>query len=273
MKSIIILNLALICFNISYGQTEDEILAEAYLLYNLEKASWNGTDIFLEQFPEKRNLIGGYFSYSENDYHNCIFFNQDETPKILAKITFDQSFDVAKTVVDTTKRKLDSYEMDLFQIRKNALKEINADNELFKQYNNTNLNPIPIISGEDRKVFVLTGPTISGVVVLGNDYLLTFDEENNLKEKKSLHKNIIPIDYDNKTKDVVTMHSHIETTGDLITSTDLCTIMLYEKYANWKQHIVISKNNVSLWDCKKDKLVVMTRKAWERISEHQNNKN
>ena len=265
--TLMVLNL-LIWINISYGQTEDEVLAEAYLLYNSEKASWNGTDIFLERFPEKRNLIGGYFSYSENDSHNCIFFNQDEIPKTLAKITFDESFDVTKAVVDTTKRKLNNYEMDLFLIRKNALVEINADSDLFKQYNNTNLNPIPIINGKDKKVFVLTGPTISGVVVLGNDYLLTFDKNNNLKGKKSLHKNIIPIEYDDKTKDVVTIHSHLKTTGDLITSTDLCTIMLYEKYANWKQHIVISKKNVSLWDCKKDELVVMTRKAWEKISAH-----
>ncbi|WP_106793440.1 hypothetical protein [Aquimarina sp. Aq78] len=269
--TLIVLNL-LIWNNISYGQTEDKVLAEAYLLYNSEKASWNGTDIFLERFPEKRNLIGGYFSYSENDSHNCIFFDQNEIPEVLAKITFDESFNVTKAVVDTVKRKFNNYEMDLFQIRKNALAEINTDNDLFKQYNNTNLNPIPIISGKDKKVFVLTGPTISGVVVLGNDYLLTFDKNNNLKEKKSLHKNIIPIEYDDKTKDAVTMHSHLKTTGNLITSTDLCTIMLYEKYANWKQHIVISKKNVSLWDCKKDKLVVMTRKAWEKISEHQNKK-
>jgi len=159
--------------------------------------------------------------------------------------------------------------MDLCIIRKIALQEMNQDT-LFKRYNNTNLNPIPIITNNSRKVFVLTGPQISGVVILGTDYLLTFDKNNKLKSKKSLHKNIISIEYNEDTKGAVTMHSHLKSTGDLITSTDLCTIMLYEDYADWKQHIVISKKNVSLWDCEKDKLLIMTRKDWDKISKHQN---
>ncbi len=269
MKLTLTLICTLLLFNTSFGQTEDEILAEAYLLYNSEKASWNGTDIFLENFPEKRNLIGGYFSYTENNMHSCVFFDQNEIPNLLAKITFNNIFDVQSAEIDTTKRKLNTVEMDLFTIRKIALKEMNQDT-LFKRYNNTNLNPIPIITNKSRKVFVLTGPQISGVVILGNDYLLTFDKNNNLKSKKSLHKNIIPIEYNEETKGAVTMHRHLKSTGNLITSTDLCTIMLYEGYADWKQHIVISKKNVSIWDCEKDKLLIMTRKAWDKISKHQN---
>lgn len=265
MKLIIFLLGSFLFFNTSFGQKEDEILAEATLLYNSEKASWNGTDIFLEKFPEKRSLIGGYISYSEIDSHSCIFFDQAETPNILAKITFDDNFDLHSAKIDTSKRKLNKSEMDLFRIRKIALKEISQDT-LFKRYDKTNFNPIPIITKKSRKVFVLTGPQVSGVVILGNDYLLTFDKNNKLKSKKSLHKNIIPIEYNDETKDAVTIHSHLESTGDLITSTDLCTIMLYGKYAQWKQHVVISDKNVSIWDCKKDKLLIMTRKAWEKIS-------
>ena len=83
MKWTLILCSLCICLNLSYGQTEDEILAEAYLLYKSEKASWNGTDLFLERFPEKRSQLGGYFSYSEKNNHHCIFFNQDKAPKIV----------------------------------------------------------------------------------------------------------------------------------------------------------------------------------------------
>jgi hypothetical protein len=269
MRLILLLICAVISFNSSYGQTKEEILAEAYLLYNSEKASWNGTDIFLDRFPEKRNLIGGYFSYSENNLHSCIFFDQAESPNLLAKISFNEDFEIHTAKIDTNSRKLTTTEMDLFTIRRIALKEMNQDT-LFKRYNNTNLNPIPIITNKSRKVFVLTGPQVSGVVILGNDYLLTFDKNNNLKSKKSLHKNIIPIEYNKETKNAVTMHSHLKSTGDLITSTDLCTIMLYEDYAHWKQHIVISKKNVSLWDCEKDELLIMSRKAWDKISKHQN---
>ena len=67
-----------------FSQTEDEILSEAKLLYYSEKASWTGTDVFLEKFPEKRNQIGGYFSYSEDNNHKCIFFSNDSMPIVLA---------------------------------------------------------------------------------------------------------------------------------------------------------------------------------------------
>ena len=253
MKLVIIILSTLLFINNDLGQTKEDILAEAYLLYNSEKASWNGTDIFLEKFPEKRNLIGGYLSYTEDNLHSCVFFDKAENPNLLAKITFKDDFNIEQVKIDTVSRKLNVIEKDLFTIRKIALNEINQDT-LFKRYNNTNLNPIPIITSQEKKVFVLTGAQVSGVVIFGNDYLLIFDEKNKLKSKKSLHKNIIPIEYSADTKEAVTMHSHLKSTGDLITSTDLCTIMLYEKYASWKQHIVISDRNVSLWDCEEDNL-------------------
>lgn len=65
------------------------------------------------------------------------------------------------------------------------------------------------------------------------------------------------------------MHSHLPETGDLITATDICTLKLYGKYAQWGQHYVISQENVSIWDCHKQALLVMTRKAWDRISKDQ----
>lgn len=260
--------------NNSYAQLKkdrDEILEEAYLLYYSEKASWNGTDIFLEKYPEKRDLISGYFSYSENDLHNCIFFDKSEDPYLLAKISFDDSFNIQNTKVDTIQRKLNKLEKDIYTIRQKALNEINHDT-IFKTYKNTNLNIIPIISEEEKKVFILTGPQISGVVVFGNDYLITFDDENNIKDKKTLHKNIIPIDYNEKTNDAVTMHSHLESTGDHITSTDVCTLMLYKDHINWKQHIVTSKNNVSLWNCDNNNLLILTKKAWNKIYNNINKK-
>ncbi len=246
------------------SQSRDEILAEAHLLYNFEKASWNGTDIFLGKFPEKRNDIGGYFAYSDNRNHNCIFFDKNTSPNVLAKITFDDTFDNNTAEIDTTKREFTKKEKNIFIIRKLALKEINQDT-IFKTYKNTNLNVIPIITEKEKKVFVLTGPEISGVVIFGNDYLLRFNKQNKLIEKKSLHKNIIPIEYNEKTKEGVTMHSHLKSTGHSITSTDVCTLMLYGDYTNWTQHIVFSDKKVSLWSFENKHLIILTRKAWEKI--------
>jgi len=271
MKNYLLLLTLFLSLNISYSQTKDEVLAEAYLLYNSEKASWHGTDLFLEKFPTKRDQIGGYLSYTENKTHNCIFFDKSEEPKLLAQLTFNDNFDLEAVKIDSTNRNLNTLEKDLFIIRALALKEINQDT-LFKQYSNTNLNLIPIITKKERKVMVLTGPKINGVVVFGNDYELKFNKNNKLTSKKALHKNIIPIEYNNETNQDTTIHNHLKSTGDLITSTDLCTLMLYGDYTNWEQHYVLSDKNVSIWDVKTKKLLVMTKKAWEKINKHQEDK-
>lgn len=46
-----------------------------------------------------------------------------------------------------------------------------------------------------------------------------------------------------------TIHSHLPETGDYITATDICTLMLYEKAAKWKSHNVVSEKFLNIWDC------------------------
>ncbi len=61
----------------SYSQKnkkEQAIVDEGKKLYRLEMASWYGTDMFLERFPEKQTRIGGYFSYEEKEIVKCLFF-------------------------------------------------------------------------------------------------------------------------------------------------------------------------------------------------------
>lgn len=243
---------------------KEEILAEGLILYNSEKASWHGTDIFLAKFPDKKEKAGGYFSYSDGTRHTCIFFDNGKEPGVLASFTFNDNFVVEAAEVSGEVRAFTNTEKDLYTIRTRAL-ELSRSDTLFKRYNNTNLNFIPIITKKEKKVYALTGPSVTGVVVFGNDYLITFDKKNNIKEAKKLHNNIIPIDYSDNQNEETTMHSHNHTTGDLITPTDVCTLMLYGPYTHWKQHIVISQENVCIWDCTRDELFIMTREAWEKI--------
>ena len=100
-------------------------------------------------------------------------------------------------------------------------------------------------------------------MLFGNDYLLTFDKNNKLSKQKQLHLSLIPIEYGKKDEIEGSIHSHV--IDDLITSTDICTLMLYGKFAKMKTHYVMSKKYVSIWDCKKETLVVMTREAFEKI--------
>ena len=107
---------------------------------------------------------------------------------------------------------------------------------------------------------MLTGTNVDGVVVFGNDYLLTFDADNNLMRKKQLHKNIIPATYGKSGgQDIAgAAHTHAPETGDLISATDICTIMLNEGIAKWNEYYVYSKNYVSIWNCETDHLSILT---------------
>src|SRR5690606_29181531 len=156
-----------------------------------------------------------------------VFFSKEENPKVIGTISFDSTYNLETAIVDLTERMFTEIENDLYQIRQIALKELISDKEdFFKFYPNTNPNLIPLIHGEEKKVYILTGPKISGVVIFGNDYLLTFDSNNQPLTKTQLHKNIILVEYgkeDTGNEIEGAMHSHLPETGDFITATDICT--------------------------------------------------
>lgn len=247
------------------------IVAEGKLLYRSEMASWYGTDLFLEKYKSREN-IGGYFSYLANDVPTCIFFSKTEQPKVIGTITFDDTYNVETAKMDMTEREFTATEKDLYEIRKLTLNEIKTDT-LFKIFKDMNLNLIPIINGKEKKVYILSGPKKNGVIIFSNDYLLTFGKNNKLISKEQLHKNIIPIEYNGKDEVETTFHTHLPETGDFITATDICTLMLYEKFANWKTHNVVSKNYLNIWDCKKDELHVISMDIIEKINKDQEKRN
>lgn len=247
------------------------IVAEGKLLYKSEMASWYGTDIFLENYKNREN-IGGYFSYSENDISKCVFFSKSKNPKVIGTISFDKTYNVKTAKTDLSERDFTTNENDLYIIREIALLEAKSDT-LFKKYNNTNLNFIPLINGNEKKVYILTPPQENGVVIFGNDYLLTFDKNNKLTHKKQLHANLIAINYGGKEEDgnhvVGAMHTHLPETGDFMTATDICTLMLYEKFAKWKTHNVVSEKYLSTWNCETDQLTVVPMDEVEKINKDQ----
>lgn len=252
------------------------IVEEGKLLYRSEMASWYGTDVFLANYKDRAN-IGGYFSYTANDTSKCVFFSKSEKPLVIGTISFDTTYNVKSAKVDLSERKFSKNENELYLIRKAAFAEMSSDT-IFKTYNNTQLNLIPLINGKDKKVYVLTGPQQSGVVIFGNDYLLTFNKDNKHIHTKQLHKNIIPISYGNEEgndlKAESTIHSHLPETGDFITATDICTLMLYEKFAKWKTHNVVSKKYLNSWNCETNELTIIpidTLKKTEKDQEKREN--
>lgn len=274
MRAISILFMTTLTFLTSLGQTkeEKEVIKEGDLLFKIEAASWKATDILLSKFSDQRKNIGGYFSYVNKGSTWCIFYSKEDYPKVLLTIAFVNDKE-ATVITSGQERQLSKLEMHLLVIRQKTMKLLQTDS-LFKFYPDTDPNVIPLVDKKGKRAYVLTGPKKEGVVIFGNDYLLTFDDDFKLLKKKSLHRNILNIDYgkvDNQAI-VATMHTHLPETGELITATDICTLMLYGKFTKWEQHYVISEKNVSIWNCSTNQLTVMTRDAWNKINNGQKGK-
>lgn len=268
---------ALLCFNFLFTgsmlaqkkliKETSKIVEEGKLLYKSEMTSWYGTDIFLANYPEKEN-IHGYFSYSEKNHSKCVFFtHRDDKVTVIGTITFKDEYSVEAGNLSLEERDLTKKEMSLYEIRQKGYEEIRSD-DLFKTYKNTNLNLIPLIQNGERKLYILTGPEVHGVVIFGNDYLITFNDKNEVTSKKELHKNIIPIEYGEHGETSESIHSHTTETGDFITATDICTLMLYSKFTGWKTHKVVSKRFLNQWDCITNTLSVVSMKTIKKIQKN-----
>lgn len=271
----IALILLLLSFNVTTllaQPNSDKVLKEGQLLFHLEKASWHGTDEFLSKFPEKRDRIGGYLSYEGDDgFIYNIFFDKNKHNEIIARFQFDNLPLSTPRFIDTLKHVPTQKEKDLITIRQDALERVNSNSDhFFTFYENTSYNFIPLITGNERIVYIITGPQTSGVILIGNDYLLKYNSENKFISKEKIHNSLVPIstDIDSEDQTIATMHSHV--ISDIIDPTDICTLLLYKDFVEWKPHYVISKNYVSIFDVEKEELLIMKRKVWEKIAKSRN---
>lgn len=264
------------CFTVSaqsiqnISETIKMIEEEGKMLYRSEMASWNGTDIFFDNYSSKDN-VGGYFSHNEEKRSKCVFYSKGDKPHVIGTIYFDNTFKPKNAEVKIEEREFSQQELELYTIRTKALEAVKTDS-LFKSYTNTNLNLIPIIYNGQKKVYAITAPKQPGYVIFGNDYLINFDSENNITGKKQIHKNIIPIKYNEQYISDTSLHSHSTETGMLITPTDICTLMLYSPFTSWTEHYVISKDYVSIWNCKDNYLNIMPHAEWDKMQQTKGNK-
>lgn len=246
-----------------------KLLAEGKLLYQLERSSWLATDHLLHINPGIRDSIGGYLSYPSQQAVITIFFQNADPDKLLRRYHFHHELEAPRTI--ETNIPAEAHEKDLIVIRQDAIAQIMAnEDEHFSFYENASFNPIPLITPTDRKVYILTGPQIDGVVLLGNDHLLTYNDQNKCISKKKLHNTMIT--FPTRSEEGLgqaesTIHSHVN--SEVIDVTDICTLLLYKDYVSWKQHYVISEKYVSIFDMEKEELVIMEKKAWDRIMKDQ----
>ncbi|WP_299780015.1 hypothetical protein [uncultured Formosa sp.] len=268
-KAILILLLFSSTLIYSQNRETENILNEGKLLFRIEKGSWYGTDDMLARFKTKQDSIGGYLSYeTENNKIRTIFFSRFNSDEILIRYEFDSIPKPQPTTIDTVNTKASDLEKSLISIRQDARNRAYTNNtdSFFSFYENAALNFIPIITDKESHVFVITGPQVSGIILLGNDYKLSYDKKNKFTKKEKIHNTILQFPYTSGNKEkptISTIHSHI--TSKYISSTDICTLLLYKNFVEWNQHIVISDKEVSIFDLEKESLFTMKRKAWDKI--------
>ena len=250
----------------------DPIVQEGKRLYRSEMASWLGTDLFLEKCND-RNAVGGNFSYQDGKTVKCIFFSNTQPAGVIGTISFDTVFSPGSGRVDLTERRFSPAEAEYFSLRMLAAEIIRTDT-LFKHYNKTSLSLIPVIDGGKKRVYVLTAPKEPGLIIIGNDYLLEFDQENRLTSRRALHRNILAYETESEDRKTAgTQHTHLPETGDFITPTDICTMMLYGRHTKWKQHSVVSENYLSVWDIENNELSVIPMEIVRKMNSKKKSKN
>ncbi|TRZ43200.1 hypothetical protein [Robertkochia solimangrovi] len=247
---------------------ETDILEKGYFLYELEKASWYSTDLLFEEHKELVDSIGSYLSYKpDDDKVITVFFLKENPDMIRLTIQFDGLPDATPDKVTATLRNASAHEKDLFELVDDAKRRVTEnEDDLFTLYENTGFNFIPVIQDGKRSVYILSGSKQNGTLYIGNDYLLTYNNRNKFKQAEKIHNSLIPFQFvgNSEAKKIQeTSHSHVN--SEYIDPTDICTLLLYKDFIEWDQHYVISDKHVSIFDIKNEHLLIITRKAWERI--------
>lgn len=246
----------------------EAIMKEGKLLYQLEKAAWLASDHLLENYPELQYQIGGYVSYPTQDSMITVaFFHYETTKLILIRYQISSNLNIKNLSASLVKEEASSQEKNLITIRQDALNQLNENKDhFFMHHEGTSFNLIPVSNEKNQLVYILTASQTSGEVLLGNDYQLEYDQQNELVEVYKLHHSMIrlPFSAPDQQEITATMHTHV--IASHIEPTDVCTLLLYRDFVTWKQHYVIHSNFVSILDLETEKLSIITRKAFDKMS-------
>lgn len=257
-------------------QTTAQILQEGLALYQSERASWVGTDL-LQASGADMSQMGGYVSYPiGTDSMRCVFFRKP-APNTALQVFYGYDFPRGTISMATSRvfasRDATATEQRLFAIWQRTKQEMISHEKLgipYQRPDGTNLNVALLDKGSEVRAYVLTGPKTARLLPFGNDYLLTFSAAGELQRAEKLHQSYLAMTPpDGQQKVEGTMHSHLEA-HPYITPSDICTVLLYQEVVPSEDLYVMSKDFVSLFNVPKQQLVILTKKAWEKINKNQN---
>ena len=238
-------------------------------MYRSELASWNSSDIVQNDLKDKIPNLGGYLSYNKGDETIAIYYDDSEEKKVIFEVTY-ANIKNFKNLFESNnvERAPTAFELRLIKAREYCQELVyNDKEEYFKHYSQTAYNFVTLFHDNSIVVYALTGPQISGYVALGNDYKFVFDKDDNFISKHRMHSGVKFLETDDKEEATATIHNHNPAYSEIITETDLCTLMLYGPYCKWRKHFVVTNTYVSIWDMDTEELIVMTLDAWDKLTE------
>jgi hypothetical protein len=249
---------------IELSRIADSIKAEGEMLYRSEWASGHSTEIFTFSFGARKLLSGGYFSYETKKGMTTVFFSKDKDPVVIATVKFGHGLDSSKYSIDTLTRKFTENEKAFYTIRSKAAQAV-LDDPLFQFYEHISLNLVPVIKDGAKRVYVITAQTAPNEVLLGNDYLISFNNDNNIISKTKLHNNLIPLGTGGVDPIKASSHQHLGETSPFITATDVCAFKLWKAKTTWVISFVASAGYVSAWHFQDEFLEILTQDEFEKI--------
>jgi hypothetical protein len=257
---VLVIYYPLILFCQEYDKNKvDSILKEGFYLYKSEAASWAATDLLFRDEKDIQKDVRGYLSYITGDTVKTIFINGDTIPQIILTYYFDTTMKVSLYKKDIIQRSLNDLESRLISLRTDALDRINGDKTgFYRVYPKTSLNLIPLIGTNIGKVIVITGTQEDGVVPFGNDYVLYYRKDGLFLNQEKIHMSYVPTptEYIKNTKILQAVHSHV--LSDFISSTDICSVLLYSRFIKWNKLVVIGRKYTSIWNLNTNSLTILT---------------
>ena len=251
---------------------KDEILRTAAYLYRMERARLLSTNVVLKKYPGKFYRLGGSVSFPFHDSVRTIYWLKKDSTSIELTFTFDSIPDSSNYIVDPRKRTAGEEELKLINIHQETMKIMNKNKGHFFSFYNYTSNHLVLISGEtEDQVYIMTMSNDKDDLIFGNDYQLIFTKNLKLKSKLKIHENGYSLklmqDTLKDSSDIETFHTHKESTLAYITATDICVLMLYSDKVNWVKHTVLSDSYACTWNLKKQDLLILTRKSYDKILE------
>ncbi len=210
----------------------DSIVREGYRLYVYEKMAWVGSDSMYAHCSHAKDVNAqAYLEDAENRYY--IFGNIDKA-KIYFVSTFSKSTNLIYAPCKSTWNDMDraagQYEMDVLNYRNTSIRKAfeACRDSIYKadgEEGGMNFDVLYIDSNLTR-VYMLQGTSKSGVLPIGNDYMVELDKNYKVLDFKRFHHSYIPMKMQKGL--VAFMHSHTPD-NPYMTATDVCNALLYAR--------------------------------------------